>query len=86
MVSLDDREKNAKFAESLSGNFPLLSDPSKEAARAYGVLGMGGLYAKRWTFYIGLDGNLSYVDKDVDPQTAGQDIIDRLTEIGAVQQ
>jgi peroxiredoxin Q/BCP len=82
MVSLDDPEKNAQFAASLSGNFPVLSDPDKEAAKAYGVLGFGGLYAKRWTFYIGLDGKLMHIDKDVDPSRAGQDIVERLGTLG----
>ena len=66
MVSLDDPEKNADFAESLSGNFPLLSDPEKKAAKEYGVLGFAGLYAKRWTFYIDAEGVIRYIDQDVD--------------------
>lgn len=82
MVSLDDAEKNQKFAESLDGNFPLLSDPEKVAAKAYDVLGFGGLYTKRWTFYIDPDGVVRYIDKDVDTATAGQDIAKRLGELG----
>jgi len=82
MVSLDDAEKNQKFAESLDGNFPLLSDPGKETAKAYGVLGFGGLYAKRWTFYIDPSGVIRYIDKDVDTGSAGQDIARRLGELG----
>lgn len=82
MVSLDDAEKNRAFAESLEGNFPLLSDPGKKVAEAYGVLGFGGLYAKRWTFYIDRDGVIRYIDKDVDKSTAGQDIARRLGSLG----
>jgi peroxiredoxin len=52
MVSLDSPEKNQDFAESLDANFPLLSDPGKQVARAYGVLGALRLFAKRRTFYI----------------------------------
>lgn len=78
MVSLDDAEKNQKFAESLDGNFPLLSDPEKSAAEAYGVLAFAGLYAKRWTFYIDIDGVIQYIDKDVQTESAGQDIAKRL--------
>lgn len=82
MVSLDDAEKNKSFAESLDGNFPLLSDPEKTAAEAYGVLGFAGLYAKRWTFYIDANGVIVYIDKDVDTASAGQDIAKRLGELG----
>ena len=82
MVSLDDPEKNAEFAASLEGNFPVISDPDKSVARAYGVLGMGGLYAKRWTFYIDPNGIVRKVDRDVNPETAGADIARTLGELG----
>ena len=39
MISLDDPAKNREFAKSLDGNFPILSDPDKVAAEAYGVFG-----------------------------------------------
>jgi peroxiredoxin Q/BCP len=82
MVSLDDPEKNKAFAESLEGNFPLLSDPDKTAAEAYGVLGFAGLYTKRWTFYIDSAGIIRYIDKSIDNATAGLGIVDRLKAIG----
>ncbi len=82
MVSLDSPEKNAEFSESLSGNFPVISDPDKSVARAYGVLGMGGLYTRRWTFYIDPDGIIRKIDKDVQPETAGVDIVRNLAELG----
>jgi peroxiredoxin Q/BCP len=82
MVSLDDPEKNAEFAKSLSGNFPILSDPEKQVAEAYGVLGFAGLYAKRWTYYIDAEGIIRYIDKDVKTSTAGADIALRLGKLG----
>ncbi len=82
MVSLDDAEENRSFAESLDGNFPLLSDPERTSAEAYGVLGFAGLYAKRWTFYIDRDGVIRHIDKDVETATAGRDIAERLGELG----
>ena len=78
MVSLDDPAKNLEFAESLDGNFILLSDPEKQAAKAYGVLALGGLWAKRWTFYIDVEGVIRHIDKDVSTSTAGQDIAKQL--------
>ncbi len=82
MVSLDSAEKNAEFAKSLEARHVLLSDPEKKAAKAYGVLALGGLYAKRWTYYIDRDGVVQAVDKDVSVETAGQDIAAKLESLG----
>jgi peroxiredoxin Q/BCP len=82
MVSLDDPEKNRAFAEALEARHVVLSDPGKEVARAYGVVALGGLYARRWTFYIGPDGRIRHVDKDVNVSTAGQDIARTLETLG----
>ena len=74
MVSLDDREQNRAFAESLGAKHVLLSDPEGVAARAYGVLGEGGGHARRWTFYIDREGVIREIDREVETGTAGQDI------------
>ncbi len=50
-------------------------------ARAYGVL-KAGLFALRQTFYIGRDGRILYVDRQVQAQTAGADLADRLADLG----
>lgn len=82
MASTDDPKKNKEFAESLSVDFPILSDPEKKAARAYGVLRAVVGVPKRWTFYIGADGRILHVDKDVNTHTAGADIAARLAALG----
>jgi peroxiredoxin Q/BCP len=82
MVSLDDAEKNRAFAESLEAKHVLLADPTGETARAYGVAGFAGLFAKRWTFYIDRDGTLRAIDQDVSTASAGQDIARKLGELG----
>jgi peroxiredoxin len=82
MVSLDEADKNKQFADSVGANFVLLSDPGKQNAERYGVLAFGGLYTKRWTFYIDGQGILRKIDKNVDPDTAGQDVAATLTELG----
>ena len=38
-------------------------------------------FANRWTFYIGKDGNILFVDREVKPATAGQDIAAKLGEL-----
>ena len=46
------------------------------------MLAFGGLYAKRWTFYIDAKGVIRHIDKDVDTATHGQDIVTKLRELG----
>jgi peroxiredoxin Q/BCP len=79
-ASTDDAETNRKFAESLELDYPILSDPGKDVAQAYGVLNGG--YAARHTIYIGIDGKIAYVDRKVSPSTAGGDVASRLEELG----
>ena len=81
MASVDPLEKNRGFAEENGADFPLLSDPDKETARAYGVLNMMG-FASRHTFYIGADGRILYIDRDVRPATSAQDMAAKLEELG----
>ena len=80
-ASTDDADTNRKFAESLGLDYPILSDPGKGVARAFGVLTPLG-FASRWTFYIGADGNILHVDRDVSTKTAGADVAKRLGELG----
>jgi len=82
MVSLDKAEKNREFAESLKAAHVLLSDPGKQVADAYGVTALGGLFARRWTFYIDRDGIVREIDKRVNVETAGQDIAANLKALG----
>jgi peroxiredoxin Q/BCP len=82
MVSLDSPEKNRDFAASLEAKHVLLSDPSGEVAKSYGVSGIAGLFAKRWTFYIDASGTIREIDRDVDTASAGQDIARKLGELG----
>lgn len=77
-ASTDSPETNRKFAKSLSLDYPILSDPGKDVARAYGVVGALLPWASRWTFYIGPDGRILHVDKNVSTRTAGADMVARL--------
>jgi thioredoxin-dependent peroxiredoxin len=81
MASTDDAQTNRKFAEANSADFPILSDPEKSAAAAYGVLSSQG-FASRWTYYIDRDGKIAFVDKRVKPLSAGADIAARLEKLG----
>jgi thioredoxin-dependent peroxiredoxin len=57
-ISADLPEKQAKFDEKHDLGYPLLSDPDKAVARAYGVKRMGPLANKRTTFVIDTDGTI----------------------------
>ena len=81
-MSLDTPEKNAEFAKSMGALVPVLSDSKGKVAKKFGVLGLGGLYSKRWTFYIDAEGILRAIDKNVHPETAGADIVSKLRELG----
>jgi peroxiredoxin Q/BCP len=48
------------------------------------VLGAMG-FASRWTFYIGPDGKILYIDKSVRTSTAGQDVAAKLAELGVAK-
>ena len=79
---LDGAQGNKAFAETHKADFPLLSDPTKETAKAYGVLAERG-FANRWTFYIGKDGRIQAIDKDVANRlaTSAEDMAAKLGEL-----
>ena len=79
---MDDLETNTKFAQSLSADYPILSDPDKSVAEAYGVLIPDAGVPHRWTFYIGTDGKILEVDRQVKPATAGKDVAAALARLG----
>jgi peroxiredoxin Q/BCP len=41
-----------------------------------------GAYATRTTFYIGADGKILFIDRNVKPATAGEDVVARLQALG----
>lgn len=84
MASVDPIEENTKFGAEHKADFPLLSDPTKETAKAYGVLNAMGM-ANRWTFYIGKDGKIQYIEKAVKPDTSAEDMAAKLGELGTAK-
>jgi peroxiredoxin Q/BCP len=84
-ASLDAPDTSRRFAESLGIDYPILSDPDGSVARAYGVVGPWGL-PSRWTFYIGMDGRIIDIDKQVQVTTHGHDVAVRLNELGVPRQ
>jgi peroxiredoxin Q/BCP len=96
MASVDPLEDNMKFAKATSvtlgeganarvvdkkeADFPMLSDPTKQVATAYGVLNPRGT-ANRWTFYIDKTGRVAAIDKMVRPESSAEDMLTKLSEI-----
>ena len=81
MASVDSIEDNTGFAKKNKATFPVLADPSKQTARAYGVLGGHG-YANRWTYYLDPQGVILRIDKNVNPMTAGETLVAGLEALG----
>jgi thioredoxin-dependent peroxiredoxin len=81
-ASTDTPDVNKKFAESLELDYPILSDPTLQTARAYGVVSGEKKTAARHTFYIGKDGKILHVDTSVKTATHGPDMAAKLKELG----
>jgi peroxiredoxin Q/BCP len=86
MASTDDLDTNTKFAKEHEADFPILADPGKNVAKAYGVIRVDRppdqQLAARHTIYIGPDGRILRVDKSPTTNTAGQVMVKHLDELG----
>jgi peroxiredoxin Q/BCP len=86
MASVDSLEDNTKFAQMHEADFPILADPSKATAMKYGVIRTDRppeqRFAARWTFYIGPDGKIADIERQVSPASAGQAMIAKLDALG----
>lgn len=89
MISVDKPEDNKAFAEKEHADFPILSDPDKTVAEAYGVMAQPTAaqpnpmpFARRWTFYIGPDGLIKDIDKTPGTRDAGANVIAKLQALG----
>lgn len=81
-ASTDTAEVNKRFAESLELDYPILSDPGKKTAEAFGVVTDQRKVPFRWTYYIGKDGKILLIDKEVKTGSHGGDIAAKLKELG----
>jgi peroxiredoxin Q/BCP len=92
MVSVDTPEDNKRFAEQEHADFTMLSDPSKDTAKAYGVLPPPNpdrpdqmQVARRWTYYIGPDGKILDIDKNPGTQKAAENMLAKLQALNVKQ-
>ena len=84
-ASVDPVDVITKFAKSLDADYPMLADVDGTVAKAYGVVTPERTAPFRWTFYIGKDGKLLFVDRAVKPQTSGPDVAKKLGELGVAK-
>ena len=82
---MDALDTNKAFAQSVGIDYPLLSDADKRVATAYGVVDTDQPFPSRWTFYIGIDGRILYIDKLVSPATHGNAVAGKLAELGVTR-
>jgi peroxiredoxin Q/BCP len=92
MASVDKLEDNIAFAkattvklgqnivEKKEADFPMLADPTKATATAYGVVNERG-FANRWTFYVDKSGKIAAIEMKVNPATSAEDMIAKLAEL-----
>jgi len=81
MASVDPLDDNRDFAKKTGADFPMLSDPTKAAAKAYDVLNVFRV-ASRVTFYISKEGKIIKIDDDITPKSAAQDMANNLASLG----
>jgi len=80
--SCDTADLNTKFAKSVGADYPILSDPGCEVAEAYGVVDNSRKVPRRWTFFIGPDGKILAIDKEVVTQNYALEVAKKLEELG----
>ena len=85
MISVDTLDDNKAFAAKEHADFPLLANPDKKTAMAYGVIPADApaerQFARRWTFYIDPTGKIAAIDKQIKPGSSGEDIVSHLTDL-----
>ena len=72
-VSRDDEASHQQFKEKYGLPFTLLADKDGSITKDFDV--DGGGYAKRVTYVIDIEGNITHVDANVNTSTHAQDIL-----------
>jgi len=81
-ASVDSVEANRRLADLLELPHPILSDTSRRVAASYGLLAGGRVRPARWTFYIGIDGRILFIDRAVVADGHGEEVPARLEALG----
>lgn len=82
LVSVDSPDAVRPLAAQ-AGRLRFAVDPEKTTARAYGALHPSGLFARRWTYIVGPDGNVLLVDRKGGTARHGREIVKALEALQA---
>ena len=79
-VSVDDEASHKKFQEAENFGFPLLADTECEVSKVYSGLMEKSQASNRATFIIDKAGYIRAIDRDVNTQTHGVDLVKLIKE------
>lgn len=80
-ISLDSVSEQARFAKEHALGFPLLSDPDGSGAAKFGVPLIKDRYASRMTFVIDPGGVLRHIDRAVQVESHGEDLLELIERL-----
>jgi peroxiredoxin Q/BCP len=80
-VSLDDVESHKRFVEKYQLPFPLVSDPDRRIATAYGVLRDPPTMTNRVTFIIDKKGKIAKIYPKVDVSQHSEEVVTELKKL-----
>jgi len=66
-INQDSEDSHRKFSERIQLPFKLLSDPGKKVSSLYDAKGALGMYTRRITYLIGLDGKIEEIIEGMAP-------------------
>jgi peroxiredoxin Q/BCP len=84
-ISPDSEESHDKFRDKMGIPYPLVSDPDKDAAKAYGVYGMKSFMGRefmgvvRSTFLVNRSGKVIKVFRKVKPAGHSKEVLESFT-------
>jgi len=81
-ISVDDVDSHKKFTEKYHLPFPLVSDPDKKIATAYGVLRDPPTMTNRVTFIIDKNGKIANIFPKVDVTQHTEEVVAALKKLG----
>jgi peroxiredoxin Q/BCP len=83
-VSTDSEEKHREFAKEHELPFPLIADPERAWADAFGVGTFFGGHDERVSFLIDKQGKVAKVYQDVDPGVHADQVLEDARSLGVV--
>jgi peroxiredoxin len=81
-VSVDPAEEQAAFAAKLGLQFPLLSDTDRKLSMLYGAAQDKTDLAARQSVLVDKTGVVRWIDRDVQVETHGADVLAKMRELG----